>query len=205
MTTFAQILRMRSVFAAIFILSLGILSCTNSNQQSNSKPVSKHSEPFNQSFGSVMTNYYALTEGFVNWDSVAINNQAKKLIIQLDSLKLDDLKKDSAAKETAINKIASAKFDLETILKQGDITNKRHALNTLTIHIYDLLRAVKYDESALYLQECPMAFNEKDTGLWLSKTVDIRNPYMGLHHPHYGKAMVECGDTKDTLDLTSNK
>jgi hypothetical protein len=196
---------MRSVFATICILWFGLVSCTNSSQQSNPKPESKHSDAFNQSFGGIMNNYYALTEGFVNWDSVAINNQAKKLIVQLDSLKLDDLKKDTAANETALNKIASAKFDLETILKQGDITNKRHALNTLTVHIYDLLRTVKYDESALYLQECPMAFNEKDTGLWLSKSSDIRNPYMGLHHPHYGKAMIECGDTKDTLDLTSTK
>jgi hypothetical protein len=24
---------------------------------------------------------------------------------------------------------------------------------------------------------------------------------MGLHHPHYGKGMIHCGETKDTLNF----
>jgi hypothetical protein len=60
---------------------------------------------------------------------------------------------------------------------------------------------VRYDESTIYLQECPMAFNDTDPGLWLSKTSDIRNPYLGVQHPKYKSGMLECGETKDSLDF----
>jgi len=41
--------------------------------------------------------------------------------------------------------------------------------------------------------------------VWLSETDSVRNPYLGLHHPKYGKAMIECGSTKSTIDFISKK
>lgn len=193
---------MRSSTLILLPLSILLFSCGGPQTESKPKHISNHSAGFNGSVGALMNNYYSLTEGFVNWDTSAINKQVKILGVQVDHLDLSDLKGDSAAYQTATNKLTNAKFDLTTISKETDITNKRHALNDLTNHLFDFLKTAKYDASPLYLQECPMAFNEKDTGLWLSKTSDVRNPYMGIHHPHYGKAMVECGDTRDSLDLT---
>jgi hypothetical protein len=45
-----------------------------------------------------------------------------------------------------------------------------------------------------------MAFNDTETAQWLSKTEDIRNPYLGLHHPKYKSGMLECGEVKDSID-----
>ncbi|HWJ27165.1 MAG TPA: DUF3347 domain-containing protein [Flavisolibacter sp.] len=181
---------------------VAIASCGSSETETKPKHVSNHSAEFNGSVGALMSNYYSLTEGFVNWDTAAINKQAKIMSVQIEHLDLNDLKRDSSVYQTANNKLTNAKFDLSTIEKEQDIANKRHALNDLTDHLFSFLKTAKFDQAPLYLQECPMAFNEKDTGLWLSKSSDIRNPYMGVHHPHYGKAMLECGDTRDSLDLT---
>ena len=49
-----------------------------------------------------------------------------------------------------------------------------------------------------------MAFNDTEPGLWLSKTEAIRNPYLGLHHPKYGKAMLVCGEVKDEIQFSKN-
>lgn len=76
---------------------------------------------------------------------------------------------------------------------------KRRAFHTVSQNMYDLLRTVQYDAETVYLQECPMAFNDDETGNWLSNTADIRNPYLGLHHPRYKNGMLECGETKDSI------
>jgi hypothetical protein len=44
-----------------------------------------------------------------------------------------------------------------------------------------------------------MAFNDNEAAIWLSKTPQIRNPYLGLHHPRYKSGMIDCGETKDSL------
>jgi hypothetical protein len=65
------------------------------------------------------------------------------------------------------------------------------------------MRTIRYDGGKIYLQECPMAFNETEPGVWLSSTDSIQNPYLGLHHPKYKGGMLECGATKDTLNFTT--
>jgi hypothetical protein len=61
------------------------------------------------------------------------------------------------------------------------------------------LTAVKYDRAELYWQECPMAFGEDRPGNWISKTKDVRNPYLGTKDPQYGNKMLNCGAPKYTI------
>ena len=44
----------------------------------------------------------------------------------------------------------------------------------------------------VHYQFCPMAKNGKGA-YWLSENKDIRNPY-------FGKKMIDCGETKETLN-----
>ena len=97
------------------------------------------------------------------------------------------------------------KSDIAGVLNGTDITAKRRAFHSLSQNFYDLLRIVRYDEGKIYLQECPMAFNDDETAIWLSKNDEIRNPYLGLHHPKYGKTMLSCGNNKDTLNFTQSQ
>ena len=167
---------------------------------------SKHSKTFNDSITSMMNDYYQLTDAFVNWDSLKTRTIAQTLNSKLNSIKLDELKKDSSGiEETAASILSDAKTDVDSIQGNDNITAQRRGLNMLSQNIYDFLRTVKYDYSKLYFQQCPMAFNEDEPGVWLSKTDSIRNPYLGIHHPHYHGAMVSCGETKDTLNFMHTK
>jgi len=195
---------MRTVVISLF--SILLFSCnnsTNKEESSKEKVVSKHSAAFNNSIQSALNDYHSLTEAFVNWDSSAVINRSKQLNASLDSLKLDEL--NSNIKQTALSSLNLAKKDLQKISSEKGIVQQRHGLDLLTQNLYQFLDVVKYDEKKIYLQKCPMAFNDSIPGEWLSEADSIRNPYMGLHHPHYGRAMIVCGETKATIDYVNKK
>jgi hypothetical protein len=161
--------------------------------------VSKHSTDFNNSFNTVLNHYYALSEAFVNWDEAGINAHSTSLSTSVDSLNFEDIKNETAVIETANDYKNKLKRNAEQIAASGDVTEKRRIFHTMSSNLYDLLRSVQYDAGTIYMQNCPMAFNDTEDGNWLSRTPDIRNPYLGLHHPKYRSGMLECGETKDSL------
>lgn len=207
--SFAQIFAMRYIIAALFTTAILSSACTNPDTKTETAEKegqvlaqSRHSATFNQAVQSTLQTYYNLTEAFVNWDSVAASALARELSGKLDSLSLDA--KDSTADGTAAgSSIADAEKALSAMMAANDISTKRHALNSFTDHFYRFLNTVKYDRQKLYLQECPMAFNDEEPGVWLSPGDSIRNPYLGLHHPRYGKGMLECGSNKEVLNFTA--
>jgi hypothetical protein len=188
-------------FFVLFVF-IFIISCNNADKKpTENKIASKHSAAFNRSFDSLMTAYYNLTEAFVNWDSVAIINSSTQLDNRIKHTPLDELGKD----EALLSKANLALFNMQDavldIVGKNDITTKRHSLNTVSENLFGLLSIVQYDENKVYLQECTMPFNDTGRGVWLSKTDDIRNPYLGMHHPTYGKGMLVCGNNKSTIDF----
>jgi hypothetical protein len=202
---------MRNILIIISLLVIIIVGWKLINKSDNTNDVhqqplkvSKHSLAFNSSVKDMLNSYYDLTESFVNWDSNSVSAKAGNLTSKVDNLKLDELAKDSnGIAETAKGFLSDGRNSLDSMKVHKGITSQREDLNSLTQNMYDFLRVVQYDESKIYLQQCPMAFNnETEAGVWLSKTDSIRNPYMGLQHPHYGKAMIHCGETKDTLNFT---
>ncbi len=46
-----------------------------------------------------------------------------------------------------------------------------------------------------------MAFNDTESGIWMSAQSDIRNPYLGTKHQKYKSGMLHCGETKDSLNF----
>lgn len=165
--------------------------------------VSKHSSNFNEAMANSLDAYNKLSEQFVNWDSTGASATAQTFITDLNNVPVDELKKDSSAiYETAILFLDNAKGDAQTIATEKTIRPQREAFNSLTDNFYQFLNTVRYDREKLYLQECPMAFDDTKPGLWLSEKEAIRNPYLGLHHPTYGKAMLSCGETKTRLNNT---
>lgn len=165
--------------------------------------VSKHSDLFNNSVQQVLAAYTDLSETLVNWDSVGSTAKAQALKTTLDSLKLDELKADTTGiYETALDPLNNARSATENFLQAAGLEAKRHAFQNISENIRLLIIVVQYDREKLYWQECPMAFGDEETANWLSKTPGIRNPYLGLHHPKYKGTMLECGETKATIDYT---
>jgi predicted peroxiredoxin len=165
--------------------------------------VSRYAAAFNHSIDTFLNTYDALTESLVHWDSMAVAAKANTMQQALTNVKWDALQKDTVIYQTASGYTGIFKNDIEILTSKADLTAKRHAYHALSQNLYDMLRTIKYDGAKLYLQQCPMAFNDTEEGLWLSKTEKIRNPYLGLHHPKYKSGMISCGETKDTIHYPS--
>jgi len=166
--------------------------------------VSKHSDTFNSSVQQVLTTYYGLSEALVNWDTTATTAKAMGLQQALDSLRLDELKADTTGiYQSALDPLQNARSATATLLQAGDMEARRHAFQNISENIRLLIIVVRYDREKLYWQECPMAFGEDEAANWLSKSPEIRNPYLGLHHPEYKDGMLGCGETKATIDYTA--
>ena len=174
-------------------------------QQTQALVVSQYSDSFNTSVQNMLDHYYALSEAFVNWDSAAVTSHAGQLQQSFSNLALTELQKDSMIYETAASYKEPFNKSIATIAGTNNLEQKRLAFNSLSQNLYDLLRTVRYDNQKIYVQQCPMAFNDTETGTWLSKEEDIRNPYLGKHHPKYKAGMLECGEVKETLDFAAQR
>ncbi len=206
---FVQISPMRSIVFFLILVGAGLITWLLvsrpekkvSVEKAEAIAVSKHSTAFNASVATVLNNYNAIAENFVKWDSAASASAATSLLQSLQNVKLDELKKDSSAiYETAVVFVENAKGDAQTIASEKSIRPQREAFNSMSDNLYQFLNTVNYDGQTLYLQECPMAFDDTKSAIWLSQKEEIRNPYLGLYHPHYGKGMLACGETKTKLD-----
>ncbi|MEK7224365.1 MAG: hypothetical protein AAB221_01625 [Bacteroidota bacterium] len=198
-------------FLAILLLLMGLFryffigngrggsGSSDSGNKQSSLSVSKHSEAFNKSMELVLDAYYEMTEGFVNWDTAAINSSGNELKVALDSLKIDELQKDTIIYLTVLDYYNNAKAEVASIVADPSMEEKRGSLNILSDQLKTIWTTVKYDRQKAYWQECPMAFGDEKSGNWLSKTKEVRNPYLGTKHPEYGNGMLACGGPKDTI------
>ena len=169
--------------------------------------VSKHSNSFNESMSKTLDSYYTLTESFVNWDTAKINTSLAELKASVDNLRVQEMEKDSAIYPTVQSQWESIKAEIIGMQADTGLYAKRESLNMLSQQVFDLLRIVKYDAAKVYYQECPMALNNyESSAFWLSTDGDTkkrRNPYLGLHDPKFGKAMLTCGSTRDSINYVA--
>ena len=122
---------------------------------------SSNSEGLNKSFALLLSNYYGLKDAFVKEDTAKIKSFATDLIKAADSLKLGDLKAEAALVETAKMNAQNVSDETKGLLGETNIENKRKSFQMVTSDVYDLLRVVKYDREIIYMQHCPMAFENK--------------------------------------------
>lgn len=169
--------------------------------------VSQHSEGFNQTMTKTLDAYYTLTESFVNWDTAKVSASITALKNAVDSLGLKEMEKDTAIYPTVQSSWENIKSEITGMQADTSFYEKKEALNSLSQQLFDLLRIVKFDAVKVYYQECPMALNNyESSAFWLSNTSDNksrRNPYLGLFDPEYGKAMLTCGATRDSINFAA--
>ncbi len=72
-----------------------------------------------------------------------------------------------------------------------NIEEQRAAYETLSNEMIMLVKNAGLSSGELYVQHCPMAFNDKGAS-WLSSNKEIRNPY-------FGEKMLTCGETTETI------
>ncbi len=187
------------------ILLVFLAACTDDKKPAalTSTTQSSFSNEINQDFKGVLDSYYNLSELLVNWDSTAIDSATMELKEKVDQLsaRMDtatgELKSRLATGDTAFAEVRNTALEL-TIHK--DLTARRHSFHILSENLFRFLETAGYDQSRIYLHECTMPFNDTGRGVWLSKTEDKRNPYLGLHHPYYKAGMLECGTLEGKID-----
>jgi len=111
-----------------------------------------------------------------------------------DSLNIDDIKADSAVTEIAKMNAESISAELQGLLEETTLENKRKSFYTMSEQLYELIKAVQYNKTVVYQLHCPMAFDGEGAN-WLNNSTEIKNPYIP-------KKMINCGSVKDTLDFT---
>ena len=172
--------------------------------------VSRHTDNFNQSVMAAMNSYYNLTETFVKWDTATISSSLAGFKMNVDSIRIQEMEKDTAIYPTVQSQWEMIKSEIVGMQADTSLYEKREALNMLSQQLFDLLRIIRYDAAKVYYQECPMALNNyESSAFWLSTSGqlnDRRNPYLGLYDPKYGKSMLKCGSTRDSINFVeSNK
>lgn len=155
-------------------------------------PVSKHSPAFNTSVENVLNAYLRMTDGFVTADTPLIRQAGVELRTALDSLRLDELKVDTLIYETALQPYGNTKAEIESIIADPSIAEKRASFNIFSNELYALLRTVRYDLAKVYWMECPHAFGEDRPGNWLSRSDQLMNPY----------GREDCTERRSTIDFT---
>ncbi len=157
---------------------------------------SANSEAFNTSFSQLLNSYYSLKDGLVKSTKAidaSVDPSANALIKSADSLKLTELKADESLVSMAKEYVQSIAVDSKGLVGEKDLEKKRKSFQTISDNLYSLMRTVRFDRQVAYYQYCPMAFNNEGA-YWLSKEAEIRNPY-------FGDKMLDCGETKETLDF----
>ncbi|HVX50412.1 MAG TPA: hypothetical protein VHB48_09645, partial [Chitinophagaceae bacterium] len=121
----------------------------------------------------------------------------------LGKVPFDSLKADSIIIKAAKSVASNIDADCIGIAGDSSIEDKRRSFYELSENLYNLLRTVKYDQQVIYHMRCPMAFGDDKEGFWLTNVDTIINPYLGLRHPKYQAAMINCGNIEDSLDFRS--
>ena len=199
------LLALAAIIFVIYWLRAGKPKDTTENKEPVPLAITDKSDAFRSAVGDLMTSYYSLRDGFVNWDTVAINKAALALQLKADSLPLAELKADSNIVETARTFGMSVSGEAKGVIGENNIEQKRRSFYTLSENMYNLLRTVRYSGEVIYHQHCPMAFNDTEEAWWLSNSNEIVNPYLGKSHPKYKAGMLHCGDISDSLDFRTKK
>lgn len=191
---------MKKIF---FYLPLALMAACGGNDEvkkpEEAKPdapltKSKNPESFNTAFNTFLNDYYGLKDGLVVSNKTVdakVDAAAKSLSASAKALPFNDIKADSVLLQSAQTFANDIAKDADALAAQADLQGKRKIFKNISGNAYALIQNVQYDRAKIYHQFCPMAFDGQG-GDWLSKEIEIRNPY-------YADAMLDCGDIQDTL------
>lgn len=201
---------MKKIILAILVVILAIASyywymfskTRGGDDGAKQAPVAlkKHSVKFNQSVSTAMNAYFDMSASFVEADTTKVKENSRKFIQLLDSIPMDELKKDTSnIYDIAMGSFTGIKANAESILVMTDILEMRKDFSMVSENLYPFFRIINYEGDKMYWQNCPMAFGDEKGANWVSKTIDIFNPYLGKNHPEFKGTMLHCGMVKDTI------
>jgi len=161
----------------------------------------KHQNAFNNHLDSTINTYLLVKNAFIEADTNKVKQETRQLIVMLQSIDTMELKKDTIPVYlTNLGYIYMITSNANDLLSKTDITEMRYSFKDISDNMRSFLIAVNYEGPKLFIQHCPMAFNDTEEATWISNTSEIMNPYLGKHHPKYQAGMLNCGEVVETIE-----
>ena len=162
-------------------------SMMNREEKSDEKTRETISLPdaFQKKLWPLIESYMAMNSFFVATDAAGVKQQARKVLQEYEKLDVSVL---GTAEKALVNQGSQM---ITAIANSEDIEEQRTHLVILSDVMVTLATNMKELPEELYVQNCPMA-NQNKGADWLSNKGEILNPY-------YGDAMLHCGSITDTL------
>lgn len=167
----------------ILIAIISIFSGASYVQAQNAHTEHHHDDK--NSVSHLLSVYYDIKDALVNGNSAQASARAVSFNETLKSVD----KKTLSTKENEAFAVLQPKLANDAIKIAGSkkIEDQRIAFASFSNNMWDLLKSGDHFDEPAYQQYCPM----KKT-YWISNESDIKNPY-------YGKQMLTCGKTTETL------
>jgi len=185
-------------FMLAILISISLFSCGSTQEQTVEPDIvpAQEGKIYPDStlaaMQQLLKNYYAVKDALVKSDAAEAKMNAALLSKSVINVSIVSLKvNDPTIYATAAESLHIIQTSSETLAQTNSLQTQREVFETLSDHIYDLVRTTKPSGIAAYKQYCPMAFNDKGA-YWLSDTSHIQNPY-------FGKKMLICGEVQETL------
>ncbi len=161
----------------------------------------KHSASFDSSINQIVSTYLSLKDAFVDADSLKIKKTGSEFFQAVNNLDTNLLRNDTLCMyDLAMSILQDMGKNASMILNKNDLTDMRKDFSSLTDVMYPaFFQTIHYEGSTLYLQNCPMAFQDEIPANWISNSNQIENPYLGKKHPVYKATMLHCGEVKDSI------
>ena len=141
---------------------------------------------FKKQLNDLANEYINLKDAFVATDATTAATAAQKVVTQLEKVDMSLVKGD--AHIYWMEQLNALQAHSTKIIKMEEVEAQRKQFGFLSDALINSIEAFGTDGEALYVQHCPMAFNNQG-GDWLSNEEGIRNPY-------FGDKMMKCGLVK---------
>jgi hypothetical protein len=133
----------------------------------------------------VLAAYIDVKNALTTDDNAVTKTKASELLSAINAVSMD--KFTPVQHKLWMTYSEKLQFDSRHISESNAIDHQREHFTSLSKNLYEVVKGLKLNTTTVYEQYCPM---KKAT--WLSETSSIKNPY-------YGKQMLTCGKTTETL------
>lgn len=149
----------------------------------------KLDEEVNAHIKNVLGHYMHIKNALVDSDTLEAKKGAAMLT---ETIRQFDDSWFPAKQKTEYNKHKTAVKELaQQIISATGLETQRGNFAGLSSYVYELLKVFSTGKK-LYHNRCEMALDNKGA-MWLSESIEIRNPYMG-------SKMMSCGSVKEVLN-----
>lgn len=133
----------------------------------------------------VLTTYLDVKNALTTDNKAVAKSKAADLLTAISAVPMDKLTPEQHKLWMTYSE--KLEFDSRHISQSDAIDHQREHFASLSKNLYEVVKGLKLNTTTVYAQYCPM---KKAT--WLSESNAVKNPY-------YGKQMLTCGKTTETL------